>query len=68
MGCCGGRMEDPDIKRADSIEELIRVMKEKRDKIIEEQKQIKAHLVDKKNLVTTSDINVSLCFIYHSFQ
>lgn len=69
MGCCAGRIEDLDIKHANSIEELIKVMKEKKDKTAEEQKQIKAHLVDKKNLVTTSDINVSCCcFIVFSFR
>ena len=52
MGCCGGVLKDPEIERAKTMDEVIAVMKKKRDNLAEEKTQISTFLEDETKPIT----------------
>jgi GTPase involved in cell partitioning and DNA repair len=52
MGCCGGVFKDPEIERATTMDEVIAVMKKKRDNLAEEKTQISNFLEDETKTIT----------------
>lgn len=59
MGCCGSVYKDPEIAQAATMEQLIMVMKKKKDNLKVEKSQISDYIRDPKKQVTIVDLKVN---------
>ncbi len=59
MGCCGGVMRDKEIERTTNMDELINVMKKKKENLAEEKKQIEDHLKDPSKEITIVNLDAT---------
>ena len=57
MGCCGSVFKDHEIERAKTMDEVIAVMKKKRDNLAEEKTQISNYLEDETKPITVVKVD-----------
>ena len=56
-GCCGGEIQDEEIKQAKTLIEIIQIFKKRKEKLPEERNQIQSHLEDPKKEVKVINTN-----------
>ena len=57
VGCCGGEIQDEEIKQAKTLIEIIQIFKKRKEKLPEERNQIQSHLEDPKKEVKIINID-----------
>ena len=57
MGCCGSQYTDMELENAETLIEVIAVMKKRSEDLIKEKEEIKAHLEDPSKDVTFARID-----------
>ena len=56
MGCCGSGYDDPELKEAKTMPEIIAVMKKRSEELVKEKSEISKHLEDPTKEVTMVNI------------
>ncbi len=56
-GCCSVEIKDEEINKANDINDLINIFKERRNKLPEEKKQIIEHINDQTKEIKSFDVN-----------